>query len=73
MPYVNIRIAGHVTPEQKADMIRGVTDLVGNVLKRDPRLTHVVIDELETDNWGLAGETLTARWARETSTVDASS
>lgn len=65
MPYVNIRIAGGATPEQKAALIRGTTELVANVLHKDPQLTHVVIDESETDNWGVGGETLTVRWARE--------
>lgn len=60
MPYVNIRITREgATAEQKAALIRGATELLANVLGKDPRTTFVVIDEVDTDNWGIAGETVT--------------
>jgi 4-oxalocrotonate tautomerase len=60
MPYVNIRITREgATAEQKAALIRGTTELLVNVLGKDPRTTFVVIDEVDTDNWGIAGETVT--------------
>jgi len=57
MPYVNIKITreGDVTPEQKAQLIQGATDLLSDVLNKDPRTTVVVIDEVELDNWGMGG------------------
>ncbi len=62
MPYVNIRITREgATPEQKAALIRGATQLLVDVLKKNPQTTVVVIDEVETDNWGIGGETITAR------------
>ncbi len=62
MPYVNIRITREgATAEQKAELIRGATDLLVRVLGKNPATTVVVIDEVETDNWGVAGETVTAR------------
>ncbi len=62
MPYVNIKVTKEgVTAEQKAKLIRGVTKLLFDVLGKDPQTTSVVIDEVETDNWGVAGETITAR------------
>ena len=62
MPYVNIRITKDgATAEQKAKLISGVTDLLRDVLGKTPRTTVVVIDEVETDNWGIGGETLTQR------------
>ncbi|RNL78364.1 tautomerase family protein [Nocardioides marmorisolisilvae] len=58
MPYVNIRVTDEgVTPEQKAALIRGVTDLLVDVLDKNPATTHVVIDEVPVDNWGVAGLT----------------
>ncbi len=61
MPYVNIRITREgATADQKAALIRGTTDLLVNVLGKDPRTTFVVIDEVDTDNWGVAGDTVTA-------------
>jgi len=60
MPYVNIRITRDgATSEQKADLIRGVTQLLVDVLGKDPKATFVVIDEVDTDNWGVSGETIT--------------
>jgi 4-oxalocrotonate tautomerase len=66
MPYVNIKITKTgATVEQKAELIKGVTELLQRVLNKNPATTTVVIDEVETDNWGLGGESVTARKARE--------
>jgi len=60
MPYVNIRITDEgVTKEQKQALIKGTTDLLVNVLGKNPATTVVVIDEVSTDNWGIAGEQVT--------------
>lgn len=57
MPYVKIEITREgVTREQKQTLIKGVTDLIVNTLNKDPHLTHVVIQEIELDDWGYAGE-----------------
>ncbi|MBS1664347.1 MAG: 4-oxalocrotonate tautomerase family protein [Bacteroidetes bacterium] len=57
MPYVKIEITREgVTPEQKATLIKGVTDLITDTLNKDPQLTHVVIQEIDLDDWGFAGE-----------------
>jgi 4-oxalocrotonate tautomerase len=65
MPYVNIRITREgATPEQKAALIRGATQLLVDVLGKNPQTTVVVVDEVETDNWGIAGETVTERRKR---------
>jgi 4-oxalocrotonate tautomerase len=65
MPYVNIRITREgATAEQKAALIRGATQLLVDVLKKNPQTTVVVIDEVDTDNWGVAGETVTSRRKR---------
>jgi 4-oxalocrotonate tautomerase len=57
MPYVKIEVTREgVTREQKQQLIKGVTDLITNVLNKDPQLTHVNIHEVELDNWGFAGE-----------------
>ncbi len=65
MPYVNIKITREgATAEQKTELIRGVTDLLREVLGKNPATTVVVIDEVETDNWGIGGESVTVRRAR---------
>ncbi len=64
MPYVNIRITREgATTEQKAALIKGATQLLVDVLGKNPATTVVVIDEVDTDNWGIGGEPVTLRRA----------
>jgi len=60
MPYVNIQITREgATKEQKAELIRGVTELLQKTLNKNPATTVVVSDEVDTDNWGIGGEVVT--------------
>jgi len=64
MPYVNIKLtreAQPITAEQKVAIIQGVTDLLVDVIDRGPATTVVVIDEIDTDNYGVGGKTITVR------------
>jgi 4-oxalocrotonate tautomerase len=66
MPYVNIKITKEsATAEKKAQLIQGVTKLLVDVLGKNPQTTVVVIDEVDTDNWGIGGESITERRKRE--------
>ena len=65
MPYVNIKVTREgVSPQQKAELIRGVTDLLVKVLDKSPATTFVVIDEVEMENWGVGGLPVEAWRAR---------
>ncbi len=66
MPYVNIKITREapVTAEQKAKLIKGVTDLIKETVGRGPSTTVVVIEEVEMDNYGIGGESVTERRKR---------
>lgn len=65
MPYVNIKITKEgATPDQKARLIQGATKLLADILGKNPQTTVVVIDEVETDNWGIGGESVTVRRKR---------
>ncbi len=60
MPYVNIKITREdTTPEQKRKVIEGVTELLRDVMGKNPATTVVVIEEVDTDNWGVGGKTVT--------------
>jgi 4-oxalocrotonate tautomerase len=62
MPYINIKVTRDgVTPVQKAELIAGATELLQRVLGKNPATTVVVIDEVDTDNWGIGGEQVTQR------------
>lgn len=57
MPYVKIELTREgVTREQKQQLISGITNLITEVLNKDPQLTHIVIQEINLDDWGYAGE-----------------
>lgn len=57
MPYVKIEVTREgVTKQQKHDLIAGVTNLLYDVLGKDPNHTSVVIEEIDLDNWGVGGE-----------------
>jgi 4-oxalocrotonate tautomerase len=47
------------TREQKAELIKGATELLTRVLHKNPATTVVVIDEVEMDNWGIGGKSVT--------------
>ena len=67
MPYFHNQITRTdppATAAQKAELIKGATELLQRVLNKNPATTFVTIDEVETDNWGIAGETVTARNAK---------
>lgn len=55
MPYVNIKITEGASVEEKALLIKGVTDLLVEVLDKDPALTHVIIDDVALTDWGVGG------------------
>jgi 4-oxalocrotonate tautomerase len=56
MPYVNVRITKDgVTAEQKRRIVEEITQTLSSVLGKKPEHTHIIIDEIEPENWGFAG------------------
>ncbi len=64
MPFINVKMTPGPTAEQKAELIKHITQLVVEVLGKNPATTHVVIEEVSADNWGIAGETVASRKKR---------
>lgn len=60
MPYVNIKLAGETAPEKKEALIQRVTDVITEVLGKRSSATYVIIEEVNPDNWGVGGQTVTA-------------
>ena len=59
MPYVNIKVTDEgVTVEPKKRLINGASQLLQEVLNKDPSTTYVVIDEIDLDNWGVGHESV---------------
>lgn len=62
MPYINIKLVDdHLTREKKAEVIKAITNVMVSVLNKDPSTTWVVIEEINTDNFGIASESVTTR------------
>jgi len=65
VPIVTIKITNEeVTKDQKTELIAGITSLLQQVLNKNPQTTHVLIEEYEMDNWGIAGEQVSERRKR---------
>lgn len=64
MPFINVKMTPGPTAEQKARFIEQVTKLAADVLGKNTATTHVVIEEVPADSWGIAGETVAARKKR---------
>ncbi|MEM6750288.1 MAG: 4-oxalocrotonate tautomerase family protein [Planctomycetota bacterium] len=56
MPYVNVRVTPAISRAEKRQVVAGITQVLVDVLGKDPLQTHVVIDEVAEENWGFAGE-----------------
>lgn len=63
MPYVNIQITKGASREQKSQLVKEVTDSLQNILNKKPEHTHIVIQEIEEENWGFCGQ-LTDDWKK---------
>jgi 4-oxalocrotonate tautomerase len=59
MPFVNIKVTKGITSEQKQELMKGATQLLVDVLGKNPKSTFIVIDEVDTDNWGIGGQSIT--------------
>ena len=64
MPYVSVQITKGATREQKRDVVARITQTLVEVLGKKPEHTHIVIQEIEDEDWGFAGM-LTDDWRRE--------
>ncbi|MCI3935780.1 4-oxalocrotonate tautomerase family protein [Chryseobacterium aahli] len=60
MPFIKVDVLREdLNREKKQQLIRELNKAVTTVLNKDPHLTHIVINEIEDDNWGYAGEQVT--------------
>jgi 4-oxalocrotonate tautomerase len=61
MPYINLQITKGATRDQKAELVKDFTDSLRRVLNKNPEHVHIVIQEIDDENWGYAG-LLTDEW-----------
>jgi 4-oxalocrotonate tautomerase len=58
MPYINVRVAGALKPEQKREIAKRITEVMQDVAGKPPEATYIVIDEVSRENWAKAGKLL---------------
>ncbi len=58
MPFVNVKVAGKITREQKAEIVKQFTQTLEDVVSKPKAATYIVIDEVERENWAKGGELL---------------
>jgi 4-oxalocrotonate tautomerase len=58
MPFISVRIIEGATPEQKSEVIAGITDVMVKVLGKNPETTHIVIEDVPAENWGHKGKSV---------------
>lgn len=58
MPYVNIRLAGSLSREQKAQIAAEITDTLERIAHKPASYTYITFDELAEENWAVAGKLL---------------
>lgn len=63
MPYVNVQVTKGVTRAQKSELVKEITDSLVRVLGKKPEHTHIVIQEIDEEDWGFSG-LLTDEWKK---------
>ncbi|MDP2248038.1 MAG: 4-oxalocrotonate tautomerase family protein [Nitrosomonadales bacterium] len=58
MPYINVKLAGTLSKEQKAKIAEEITDTLERVANKPRSYTYIVFDEVQGENWAVAGELL---------------
>jgi 4-oxalocrotonate tautomerase len=61
MPFIQVNILRGRSPEKKERLIREVTDVVSDVLEAPVQSIRVMINEVEPEHWGIAGESVKKR------------
>jgi 4-oxalocrotonate tautomerase len=64
MPYVNIQITKGASRDQKAQLVKEVTDSLVRILGKRPEHIHIVIQEIADEDWGFSG-LLTDDWKKQ--------
>ena len=58
MPYINVKLAGSLSKEQKKEIAKEITDTMQRIAHKPPSYTYIVFDEVEMEDWAIAGQLL---------------
>ena len=60
MPFIQVKVAGALSREQKEEIVTRITQLMEDVANKPPSATYIVIDEVKRANWAKNGALLGA-------------
>lgn len=60
MPIITVRALEGISAEKKEELMARITDVMKEVLGKNPETTHVIIEEVSAENWGMRGKTVAA-------------
>ncbi len=58
MPYINVKVAGSLTHEQKKAIADKFSSVLYEVAGKKPATTYIVFEEIERDSWAVGGKLL---------------
>ena len=58
MPFVNLKVAGTLSRDQKEEIVKEFTAILKRVAGKPESATYIVIDEVERENWAKSGQLL---------------
>ena len=56
MPYLNVRLVGTLTREQKRKIAEEITEILERIARKPKSYTYVTFDELAGENWAMSGK-----------------
>ena len=58
MPYIDIKVAGKLTKEQKVELTKQITQSIVDVTGKSAQYVYIVFEEVNRENWGIGGKLL---------------
>ena len=58
MPYINIKVAGTLSKEQKDEIAKSFSETLEKVANKPKNVTYIVFDEVAKENWAVGDKFL---------------
>lgn len=58
MPYINVKVGGKLTTEQKQEIATQFSQTLFNIAQKNPKTTYIVFDEVSRDCWAVGDKLL---------------
>lgn len=61
MPFVNVKVAGTLSLDQKKEIVKRITKTLEEVASKPPSVTYIVIEEVKREDWAVGGKLLSEK------------